>query len=71
MESQDKKSINIEDLDVKQSLETIWNMMNKAASKGVFNIDESYILKILFSKVSKSITEDTSKSIAYKTSNNI
>jgi hypothetical protein len=71
MESQDKKSINIEDLDVKQSLETIWNMMNKAASKGVFNIDESYILKILFSKVSKSITEDTSKSIAYKTSNDI
>ena len=51
MESQDKKSINIEDLDVKQSLETIWNMMNKAASKGVFNIDESYILKVLFSKV--------------------
>jgi len=45
--------------------------MNKAASKGVFNIDESYILKILFSKVSKSITEDTSKSIAYKTSNDI
>ena len=71
MESQDKKSINIEDLDVKQSLETIWNMMNKAASKGVFNIDESYILKVLFSKVSKSITEDTSKSIAYKTSNDI
>lgn len=71
MESQDKKSINIEDLDVKQSLETIWNMMNKAASKGVFNIDESYILKILFSKVSKSITEDTSKSITYKTSNNV
>jgi hypothetical protein len=71
MESQDKKSINIEDLDVKQSLETIWNMMNKAASKGVFNIDESYILKVLFSKVSKSITEDTSKSITYKTSNNV
>ena len=60
MESQDKKSINIEDMDVKQSLEAIWNMMNRAASKGAFTIDESYILKVLFSKVSKSIAEEKS-----------
>ncbi len=63
MEAQDKKSISIEDMDIKQSLEAIWTMMNKAASKGVFNIDESYILKVLFSKVSKSISEETSNSI--------
>jgi|UniRef100_A0A6C0IU72 hypothetical protein len=60
MESQDKKSINIEDMDIKQSLEAIWNMMNRAASKGAFTIDESYILKVLFSKVSKSIPEEKS-----------
>ena len=60
MESQDKKSINIEDMDIKQSLEAIWNMMNRAASKGAFTIDESYILKVLFSKVSKSIAEEKS-----------
>ena len=58
MESQDKKSINIEDMDIKQSLEAIWNIMNRAASKGAFTIDESYILKVLFSKVSKSIPEE-------------
>ena len=60
MESQDKKSINIEDMDIEQSLEAIWNMMNRAASKGAFTIDESYILKVLFSKVSKSIPEEKS-----------
>jgi len=71
MEAQDKKSISIEDMDIKQSLEAIWTMMNKAASKGVFNIDESYILKVLFSKVSKSISEEPSKSITYKTSTDV
>ena len=34
-----------------QSLDTIYNMVNNAAIKGTFNIDESYVLKVLFTKV--------------------
>ena len=47
----EKKTINIDDMTVQQSLDTIWTLMNKAANKGVFSIDESYVLKILFSRI--------------------
>lgn len=53
----DPKNINIEQLSTEQSLDAIWNFINKAASKGAFTIDESYIIKILFSKVLKEIKE--------------
>ena len=55
MSDNDQKSVNIEDMSPQQSLEAIWTLMNKAASKGCFNIDESYLLKVLFTKVSKQI----------------
>ena len=45
------KTINIEDMTPLQSLDALYNMVNVAASKGAFNIDESYVLKVLFSKV--------------------
>jgi hypothetical protein len=49
--NQEKISINIEDMTPIQSLDTIYNMVNNAAIKGTFNIDESYVLKVLFTKV--------------------
>ena len=54
-EQQEQQTLNIEDMTGKQSLDAIYNMVNKAASKGVFNIDESYVLKVLFSKVLKEL----------------
>ena len=45
------KQVSIEDLTPEQSLDTIWSLLNKASAKGVFNIDESYVLKVLFTKV--------------------
>lgn len=48
-------SIKIEDMNPEQSLEEIWNLINRAASKGAFTIDESYVIKVLFSKISHSI----------------
>ena len=68
----EKKTINIEDMTVHQSLETIWNLINKAAAKGVFTIDESYVIKILFSKITASLPkreEVKPEEISYKTSN--
>ena len=55
MNDKESKQINIENMTPQQSLEAVWTMMNKAASKGAFTIDESYILKVLFSKISNSI----------------
>lgn len=57
MSDNDQKQVNIEDMNAQQSLEALWTLMNKAATKGCFTIDESYVLKILFSKVSKHVTE--------------
>jgi hypothetical protein len=61
MSDNEQKQVNIEDMNAQQSLEALWTLMNKAATKGSFNIDESYVLKILFSKVSKHIV-NTSQS---------
>ena len=30
---------------------------NKAANKGVYNIDESYVIKVIFSKLTKELSE--------------
>lgn len=56
MSDNEQKQVNIEDMNAQQSLEALWTLMNKAATKGCFTIDESYVLKILFSKVSKHVT---------------
>ncbi len=55
----DQQGVNIEDMTAKQSLDAIYNMVNKAASKGAFNIDESYVLKVLFTKVLKGLKEES------------
>ena len=65
----EKSSLNIEDMSPKQSLDAIWTMLNKAAGKGAFTIDESYILKVLFSKVANSLNKPESN-INYKTEDN-
>ena len=62
----EKTSVNIDDMSPKQSLDAIWSMLNKAAGKGAFTIDESYILKVLFSKVSNSLNK-TDGNISYNT----
>ena len=59
MSDNEQKQVNIEDMNAQQSLEALWTLMNKAATKGCFTIDESYVLKILFSKVSKHVTESS------------
>ena len=59
-DSNDPKNINLEDMSPEQSLEAIWTMINKAATKGAFNIDESYVLKVLFTKLLKEIKENKS-----------
>lgn len=74
MSDNEQKQVNIEDMTPQQSLEALWTLMNKAASKGCFSIDESYVLKILFSKVSKHIVESSktkSSEVKYDLSNSL
>ena len=61
MSDNEQKTVNIEDMTPQQSLEAIWTLVNKAASKGCYNIDEGYVIKVLFNKVSKQLSEQDSQ----------
>ena len=53
----EKKTIAVEEINPSQSLNALWTLQNKAASQGVFNIDESYIIKVLFTKISSEMSK--------------
>tara|TARA_E500000178_G_scaffold151792_1_gene151537 strand:+ start:460 stop:663 length:204 start_codon:yes stop_codon:yes gene_type:complete len=59
MNDSEQKPVNIDEMNAQQSLEAIWTLINKAASKGCYSIDESYVIKVLFNKVSKKLSEST------------
>ena len=59
-EIEDKKvtkpqPININNLTKEQSLSAIWQLLNKAQSKGAFTIDESVIIKYAIEKLQREI----------------
>ena len=53
MSDKEAKTVSIENMTPIQSLEAIWTLMNRAASKGCYTIDESYVIKVLFTKLSQ------------------
>lgn len=53
------KQVNIEEMTAEQSLDALWGLINKGASKGVYNIDESYVIKVIFSKLTKELAKKT------------
>ena len=57
--------VNIEEMDSEQSLETVWTLVNKAASKGAFTVDECYVLKVLFTRINNNlkIEKENSQSV--------
>lgn len=67
---QKPKQVNIEDMNAQQSLEALWTLINKASTKGVFNIDESYVIKVLFSKISQEIVKPVENKESKKDSTN-
>ena len=50
-----KETINVNNLTKEQSLSAIWQLLNKAQSKGAFKIDESVIIKYAIEKLQKEI----------------
>jgi hypothetical protein len=41
----------LEDLSKDDIYDIIWNAVNKASKQGVYNIDESYTIKIVFDRL--------------------
>ena len=46
-----QQTVNLDSLNVVQSLNILWSMLNQASNKGAFSIDESYVLKVIFQKI--------------------
>ena len=61
MSENEPRQFNVDEMTPQQCLEALWNLMNKAANKGTFNIDESYVLKIIFAKLSRFTNETATK----------
>jgi len=57
----EQKQLNLADMNALQSLDLIYNLVNRAVTKGAFNLDESYVLKVAFEKISLSLRESESK----------
>lgn len=49
--------VKLSDLNAEQSLEVLWQLMNKANKSGVFTIDESYTSKVLFDKLANALNK--------------
>ena len=51
-----EKTVNLANLTSDDSLNLLWNALNKASNQGVFTIDESYVIKVAHNKIKSSIT---------------
>jgi flagellar motor component MotA len=51
MDNQTQTQINLNDIKPEQSIQVLYQLMNKANKAGVFTIDESYSIKILLEKL--------------------
>ena len=51
-----EKTVNLANLTVDDSMNLIWNALNKANSQGVFTIDESYVIKVAHNKLKTTVS---------------
>ena len=51
MESSTQTQFNLNDIKPEQSIQLLYQLMNKANKAGAFTIDESYSIKILLEKI--------------------
>ena len=51
-----QQTVNLDSLNVVQSLNILWSMLNQASNKGAFSIDESYVLKVIFQKITAGLS---------------
>ena len=44
-------NLDINNMDIEKSSNIIWTALNKASNKGLFNIDESFVIKVAFNNI--------------------
>ena len=54
-----EKTVNLANITADDSLNLIWNALNKASNQGVFTIDESYVIKVAHNKLKNNVTTNT------------
>lgn len=54
-----QQTVNLDSLNTVQCLNVLWSMLNQASSKGAFTIDESYVLKVIFQKITANLAPDS------------
>jgi flagellar motor component MotA len=55
MNNQDTKNLN--EMNNSELLELLWSALNKANSKGVYSIDEAYLIKLTYIKLTQNINK--------------
>lgn len=55
MDKEQNQEKNLESLNNNELLDILWKALNKANTKGVFNIDEAFTLKIIYEKLKKNL----------------
>lgn len=61
MDQGQTQNIDLDNIDTKQSIWLLWQLLNKAQSKGIFNIDESCAIKAAVKKITTELKLDESK----------
>ena len=59
-----EKTVNLSNLTIDESMNLIWNALNKANSQGVYTIDESYVIKVAHNKVKTGIVAKDQVAVA-------
>tara|TARA_Y100000389_G_C17249954_1_gene407574 strand:- start:62 stop:310 length:249 start_codon:yes stop_codon:yes gene_type:complete len=58
-ETEKQVQVNLNDLSALQAVDVIYRLLNKAATQGVYSIDESHALKVLITRVVRELNENT------------
>jgi hypothetical protein len=52
-----EKKLNLDSTSNAELLDVLWQGLNKSSLKGVFTINESYLLKMVYDKLTEKITD--------------
>ena len=57
---QQMQQVRLQDVTPEQALDVVWQYLNRSSKAGVFTVDESYVLKVVFDVLVKRV-RDTSE----------
>ena len=54
------KALDLSKMNNKECINFIWNALNKASSNGVYTIDESYSIRVVYQKIVDALNKEES-----------